>query len=246
MNKEFKRLQELAGIKEIQVSPPKTYYAILYIGDNNFYIISYSKESMIDQLNKIYKEISGALSNPYSLEDMDEDARMYMGTRFDSYISDDFALVTDDKQYFDKNVSYLETPPKRYQSSTGINEIIIRGNAQVYKSTPDQGLYKVKNFPVVDPQDILSNSYFIKILDKILKDSYDESLAQYMEDYRTDDDKEYIIKQIASYISELKSLQTVYVYPDGGGEISIYDSLEHFSEGYRTEEDWEVEDWEQI
>ena len=66
-----------------------------------------------------------------------------------------------------------------------------------------------------------------------------------MEDY-TDDDKEYIIKQIASYISELKSLQTVYVYPDGGGEISIYDSLEHFSEGYKTEEDWEVEGWEQI
>jgi hypothetical protein len=246
MNKEFKRLQELAGIKEIQVSPPKTYYAVINHRQINhrhepFHIITHSKELMINTLNKAYKELTGENYIPYRLDDLDEEARGY----YETYISDDWATVTDDKTEFNYQMGLYNPPPKRYQSPTGVNEIVTRGNTQIYKSIPDQGLYKVKNFPVVNPQDILSNPYFIKILNKILKDSYDESLVQYMEDY-TDDDKEYIIKQITSYISELKSLQTVYVYPDGGGEISIYDSLEHFSEGYKTEEDWEVEGWEQI
>ena len=260
MNKEFKRMQELAGIKEIQVSPPKTYYAIINTTAKNvYYIITYSKESMLNKLNKAYKEITGESYVPYSLDDLDETHRItFADGVLGTYIYDDWAWVSDNKNEFDKRIRWYQeknktvsrredngTKPKEYQPSAGVNEIVTRGNTQVYKSIPDQGLYKVKNFPVVNPQDILSNPYFIKILNKILKDSYDESLAQYMEDY-TDEDKEYIIKQTASYISELKSLQTVYVYPDGGGEISIYDSLEHFSEGYKTEEDWEVEGWEQI
>ncbi len=238
MSKEFKRMQQLAGIKEITVSPPETYYALLYIGDDNFYIIAYSKKSMIDQLNKIYREISASFSTPYSLEDMDEDARMHMGLKSDSYISDDFALVTDDKQYFDKNVSYLEIPPKRYQSPADVNEIITRGPTQIYKSIPDQGLYKIKNFPQGDAY----NPKVKEILDKIAQDAYGEIPTPGSIDY-----EEYLDSINYHMTITLQSRANVYVYiSDDGMEPSIYDSLEYFSDGYKTEEEWGVEDWEQI
>ena len=64
MSNEFKRMQQLAGIKEITVSPPKTYYAVINHRQINhrhepFHIITHSKELMINTLNKAYKELTG-------------------------------------------------------------------------------------------------------------------------------------------------------------------------------------------
>lgn len=239
MSKEFKRMQQLAGVKEIQVSPPKTYYAVINHRQINhrhepFHIITHSKELMINTLNKAYKELTGENYIPYKLDDLDEEARGYYNT----YISDDWATVTDDKTEFNYQMGLYNPPPKRYQSPTDVNEIVTRGPTQIYKSIPDQGLYKIKNFPQGDAY----NPKVKEILDKIAQDAYGEIPTPGSIDY-----EEYLDSINYHMTITLQSRANVYVYiSDDGMEPSIYDSLEYFSDGYKTEEEWGVEDWEQI
>ncbi len=134
--------------------------------------------------------------------------------------------------------NYLEIPPKRYQSPADVNEIITRGPTQIYKSIPDQGLYKIKNFPQGDAY----NPKVKEILDKIAQDAYGEIPTPGSIDY-----EEYLDSINYHMTITLQSRANVYVYiSDDGMEPSIYDSLEYFSDGYKTEEEWGVEDWEQI
>ena len=104
---EAKRMQFLAGIL-IENTQPKKYYAVFNIlGEFNngtpFYVITDTKEQMVDTLNKAFKEITkttwkGKYVEPYSIEDMEESARVLdNGTVLDGYISDDWASVTDNK-----------------------------------------------------------------------------------------------------------------------------------------------------
>ena len=74
MNKEFKRMMQLAGLAEIKINAPTQYYAIFnytFNNDNVYYLITLSKEEMVKKLNKAYKEL--AVGNPpYALQDMKE------------------------------------------------------------------------------------------------------------------------------------------------------------------------------
>ena len=232
-------MQQLAGIKEITVSPPKTYYAVINHYDTPFYIITHSPESMLSRLNKAYRELTGEDYIPYDLEDLGEEHRiMHTNGMLGTYISDDWATVTDNKNEFNRYMGISSPPPQKYQSPADVNEIITRGPTQIYKSIPDQGLYKIKNFPQGDAY----NPKVKEILDKIAQDAYGEIPTPGSIDY-----EEYLDSINYHMTITLQSRANVYVYiSDDGMEPSIYDSLEYFSDGYKTEEEWGVEDWEQI
>lgn len=108
MNKEFLRMQKLAGlITESQMNEltPKSgftgekYYAVVNILDEPLYLVADTKEEMLSKLNQTYKDTTGETYVPYSIEDFDDENRL------PHFISDDWASVTDDLQVHnaDKN-----------------------------------------------------------------------------------------------------------------------------------------------
>lgn len=105
-------------LKEITVSPPKTYYAVINHYYKPFYIITHSKKLMIDTLNKAFKELTGENYIPYELDDLDEERKGH-----NYYISDDWATVTDDKTEFNHEMNLHNPLPQKYQSPTNVNEI---------------------------------------------------------------------------------------------------------------------------
>ena len=119
MKKEFiteaKRLQELAGILT-EYQSTENYYALFnLLGDYNngvpLYIITDTKEKMVDKLNKIYLELTGEKQAPYSIEDMED--QIYMGKKLDHYISDDWASVTNNEQVFKNDIKHLKKTPTK-------------------------------------------------------------------------------------------------------------------------------------
>lgn len=114
MNKEFLRMQKLAGlITENQMNEltpksgftDKKYYAVVNILDKPLYLVADTKEEMLSKLNQTYKDSTGETYVPYSIEDFNDENRMYMGKQLPHFISDDWASVTDDLQVHnaDKN-----------------------------------------------------------------------------------------------------------------------------------------------
>jgi len=93
-----------------------TYYAVFNHRYNYthtpFYIITTSKKSMVDKLNKAYKELTGEDYTPYDLNDMEHPSS-------NLYISDDWATVTDSKKEFDRYIDIYTNlhgaPPKKYE-----------------------------------------------------------------------------------------------------------------------------------
>jgi hypothetical protein len=110
-------------------------------------------------------------------------------------------------------------------------------STEVYKSNPDVELYKVINFPNGGLQDKKVKD----VLNTICLDAY----GQGIDDILDDDDEQYT-KELEGYLNRLQSRKQVYVYPDGEGSISMYNSLENYSEGYQSEEEWGVESWNKI
>lgn len=86
----------------------KKYYAIYNMhGDYGegfpIYTITDTKEEMIETLNRYIKEMMPEDEIfSYSIEDLDEDVRIYGKNILDSYISDDWVYVTDKKDIFEK------------------------------------------------------------------------------------------------------------------------------------------------
>jgi len=108
-------------------------------------------------------------------------------------------------------------------------------STEIYKSNPDVELYKVMNFPEGGLQDEKVQN----ILNTICLDAYGEGIDDIL------DDEEYS-EEVEDYLNELQSRKQVYVYPDGEGRISMYNSLENYSEGYQSEEEWGVKSWDKI
>lgn len=85
------------------------YYAIFNIlgelGDKKpIHFSTNSKQNLVDTLNTIYKQMTGEVYIPYSLDNIKPD--IYMGVELDTFISDDWAVVTDSKKVFDKELSF--------------------------------------------------------------------------------------------------------------------------------------------
>jgi hypothetical protein len=108
-------------------------------------------------------------------------------------------------------------------------------STEIYRSNPYNELYKVINFPEGGLQDEKVQN----ILNTICLDAYGEGIDDIL------DDEEYS-EEVEDYLNELQSRKQVYVYPDGEGRISMYNSLENYSEGYQSEEEWGVESWDKI
>jgi hypothetical protein len=108
-------------------------------------------------------------------------------------------------------------------------------STEIYKSNPYVELYKVINFPNGGLQDEKVQN----ILNTICLDAYGEGINDIL------DDEEYS-EEVEDYLNGLQSRKQVYVYPDGEGRISMYNSLENYSEGYQSEEEWGVESWNKM
>jgi hypothetical protein len=65
----------------------------------------------------------------------------------------------------------------------------------------------------------------------------------FLKDHISELSKYYDIDLLANFDKEHKVL---YAYTSSDATITIVDNLDKFSEGYRTEEEWGVETWEQI
>jgi hypothetical protein len=114
---EFLRMQKLAGIvNEYKIVHGSTYYAIFNYngkGEPNYYYITPIKEDMIDVLNSAYKKLTGENYTPYSIEDLEDNT--YGEKRYDHFINDDWASVTDSREVFERTKSYFDTPPQEYK-----------------------------------------------------------------------------------------------------------------------------------
>ena len=108
-------------------------------------------------------------------------------------------------------------------------------STEIYRSNPYNELYKVINFPEGGLQDEKVKD----ILNTVCLDAYGEGIDDIL------DDEEYS-EEVEDYLNGLQSREQVYVYPDGEGRISMYNSLENYSEGYQSEEEWGVKSWNKI
>jgi hypothetical protein len=116
---------------------------------------------------------------------------------------------------------------------------IVYGNTEVYELIESDGgtagLFKVNNFPAIKKgTDAFNNKLFLPIFEKILKHAYNESLQDWLNlTYHP----EYEMEEINDQISKLTSFNVVYICPSQNSIIFI-NSLNEFSDGYRTKEDW--------
>jgi hypothetical protein len=108
-------------------------------------------------------------------------------------------------------------------------------STEIYKSNPDVELYKVINFPNGGLQDEKVKD----VLNTICLDAYGKGIDDIL------DDEQYS-KELEEYLNQLTSYKQVYVYPDGEERISMYNSLENYSDGYQSEEEWKVKGWKDI
>lgn len=107
------------------------YYAVYNLnGDFNngvpLYIITDTKEEMVNKLNKKYLELTGEKKAPYSIDDMED--VVYMGKKLDHFIADDWASVTNNKQVFKNDISYLKNNNKMAEGGEVMVELIKRGH----------------------------------------------------------------------------------------------------------------------
>ena len=116
---------------------------------------------------------------------------------------------------------------------------IVYGNTEVHELIASDGdtagLFKVNNFPAIKKgTDAFNNKSFLPIFGKILKHAYNESLQDWLD---LTDHPEYEMEEVNDEISKLTSFNVVYIYPSQDS-IAFVNSLNEFSDGYRTEEDW--------
>lgn len=109
-------------------------------------------------------------------------------------------------------------------------------NEEIYKSNPYNELYKVTNLPTGD----LQNPEVKNVINTIVSDAYPNS------DFESFLNSEKWVEEVNSYLNRLSSTDVVYIHTDGEGRLSIYNTLENFSDGYKTEEEWGVESWVEI
>jgi hypothetical protein len=119
ISEEFKRMQELAGIvNEMKVNnPTESYYAVINIYETPYYITTTTKEEMVVKLNKAYKELTGETYVPYSINDLNDNDIGYlnaMGEKVYTYISDDWAYVSNNRKTFEDDIERFNPQPEKY------------------------------------------------------------------------------------------------------------------------------------
>ena len=113
-------MQELAGIiTEMPkiLNPIGNYFAVINFYETPYYIITDTKEEMIDKLNKAYKEITGETYVPYSINDLNDNDLGYLnalGQEVYTYISDDWSYVSNNRKTFEDDIERFNPRPEKY------------------------------------------------------------------------------------------------------------------------------------
>ena len=92
----------------------KKYYGVFNVhGEYNngtpLFLITLTKEEMIYKLNYFTQNnIPPRNQFQYTLDDFNEDSRIYMGEKLPHYINDDWCMVTDDESVFKSDLMNIE------------------------------------------------------------------------------------------------------------------------------------------
>jgi hypothetical protein len=159
----------------------------------------------------------------------------------------------------DQGIDSLSFEEKEYLDSYSKGDIDApapaSGNIAVYVSDPFEELYKIENLPAIpdtnsvgftckDTNDdsvcknypemikLLQNKNMKLILDKIQMDAYGEGGGYF-----------HGVEFGGSFFSPT---DVAYAQLAGDGMLYFVDSLDRFSEGYNTEEEWGVKNWKKI
>jgi hypothetical protein len=94
---------------------------------------------------------------------------------------------------------------------------------KIYNS--DNELYKIENYKDKDD--------FKLIIKKLLKDAFDEEDEEEIGDI--------------DFLGDFdKAHKVIYAYTSSDATITFVDDLNQFSEGYKTEKEWQIEKWTEI
>lgn len=127
---------------------------------------------------------------------------------------------------------------------------------KVFASEPYNELYKIEDFVMTQNVKVIGICYekdedVIPKLKQVLTDKdVKETLIKIQnEAFGQDADEDEVLGiQFSEIIfdGDFSKPKTVYAQVSGDGGLYFVESLELFSEGYQTEEEWEVESWKQI
>jgi hypothetical protein len=110
---------------------------------------------------------------------------------------------------------------------------------KVFKPKPNNELFKVTNVDAFTTKRLIKKhplwNAFIKIKDKVFNE-HDTALTKAFDDVMFNSDGG----------SFDKPKQTIYIYVAGDGAVSVTKSLKVFSEGYRSEKEWNIKSWVEI
>ena len=180
-------------------------------------------------------------------------------------IKEEIQKVFEDQRIIDKLLDKISsqgieslTPEEKKYLDTGGKSGVLSSEIKVYVSEPYSELYKIENFPALtnvknvmfscdDAEDpstcenypemvkMLKNKNFKLVLDKILK--YISKLIN---------DEPFYFHGIDFNGDFSSSVDIAYAQVAGDGMLYIVDSLDRFSDGYKSEKEWGVKNWKQL
>jgi hypothetical protein len=145
----------------------------------------------------------------------------------------------------------LEDQPeeKNYLDSDRKSSIPNLGTTEIYAAVPEDELYKIENFPSMpnavdvyfdtpEMADMLKNNDFKKIINKI--GSHYKSTWK---DLNLNLTPFHYINFDGNFSTPL---DIAYAQVAGDSGLTFVDTLNRFSTGYKTEEEWGIESWKKL
>jgi len=158
-----------------------------------------------------------------------------------------------------QGIESLTPEEKNYLDSNGKSSIPNLGTTEVYAAVPEDELYKIENFPSMpnavdvdfdcnsteetclntpEMADMLKNNDFKKIINKIgshYKSTWKDSNLNLTPFHYINFDGNFSTP-----------LDIVYAQVAGDSGLTFVDTLNRFSTGYKTEEEWGIESWKKL
>jgi hypothetical protein len=160
-----------------------------------------------------------------------------------------------------KGLDSLTDEEKKYLDTEQKSQVPNLGTTEVYAQKPEGELYKIVNFPsmpsaqdvmfpcnrgneetcegTLEMTEMLKNNDFKKIINKIG--------SHYKNNWRADVDQNmYPFHGIDFSGNFSLPLDEVYAQVSGESMLTFVDTLNRFSTGFKSEEEWEIEDWKKL
>ena len=157
-----------------------------------------------------------------------------------------------------KGVESLTPEEKEYLDTDGKSDKPLTGTITVYVSEPYVELYKIKNFPAVpnakdvdfdcdDTEDVTTCENYPEMVEMLKNKNFKLVLDKIQGDSASNQSGDPLYFHGINFDGNFSSpIETAYAQISGDGFLYIVDSLSSFSEDFKTEEGWGVEDWKKL